>query len=869
MSCMKKKLLFTFILFSILFQNATMAQDLRWVRQIGNQQTDEAEALAVDDNGNSYSIGVAQSYTYDLDPTPNGTQIINNLSTPFSPFRDIYLIKLDRNGNYVWGKTFGDLKSGQYAYDIKIGSDGNIYLFLQTSQFVNNEISYYYTIVKLSANGNELSRSRIKNNGSFFIYNFDVDNQNNFIISGWFVNPKTIEINNTPVKFESQNNIGQYILKLDNSGNFIWKKIFDDPGSSDIKIKTKGDGNIIAILNNYNQGNYTSTVFNINTNNANVIWEKKLLQQSENTFHIDKKGNIIIAGTNNVYQGTIDVDPSPNVVNISSQKFILWLDSNGNYLDVKEYFVAQFSADFQIWKIESDFQNNIYVAGDFAGKVDADPSANSFFLENPNGSIQYGSGYVLKFDSNRNFEKAYMFISNYRSLVKDIQIKNKSIYVLGDFNWNCDFDPGPATHSLSSLNGGIVTTSDGFVLRLSPCDPSKPEGDENQLFCASQNATISNLTPNFSEIQWYDSLTNGNILSANTNLEDGKTYYASQISNNCETERLAVKVTITNVPAPPTETASPSFCKKQNATLGEIQVTGQNLKWYDTYMSASVLPSKTLLEDNKVYYVSQTIACESDRTPILVHVYDTPMPVGNNDVQFCSNEIARLANLDISGTSLKWYDTSSNGNTLPETTLLQNNTYYVTQTLNNCESERFAVKVKIDEIQVPIAESPQQFCTQKNAKINDIEINGQNIKWYESISATNTLPESTLLENGITYYASQTVSTCESDRIPVIINILEATSKDCINLVNELPYPKFFTPNGDSYNDIWTIDFAYLKANTGIKIYNRYGKFIKELGPNTSWDGTYLGRLEPASDYWFTVTRLNGTEFRGHFTLKR
>lgn len=87
--------------------------------------------------------------------------------------------------------------------------------------------------------------------------------------------------------------------------------------------------------------------------------------------------------------------------------------------------------------------------------------------------------------------------------------------------------------------------------------------------------------------------------------------------------------------------------------------------------------------------------------------------------------------------------------------------------------------------------------------------------------------------------------------------------------MKELPFPKFFTPNNDGYNDTWTIDFAYLAPNTGIKIFDRYGKFIKELYKNGAWDGNYLGQPQPTSDYWFTITRLDGTEFRGHFSLKR
>lgn len=396
-----------------------------------------------------------------------------------------------------------------------------------------------------------------------------------------------------------------------------------------------------------------------------------------------------------------------------------------------------------------------------------------------------------------------------------------------------------------------------------------PIGSINQPFCTGQNPTIADIQVTGNQIKWYDAFSNGNLLPATNILIDGKTYFASQTVNTCESERLGVTVSIVNTPPAPISNGNTEFCKSENATLNNIQITGQNIKWYGSNIAAATLLNTTLLENNKTYYASQTIGCESDRTPFLVRIYDTPLPTGSNNQQFCIDKNATITDLNITGTALKWYDSVTNVNILTETTLVQNGTYYVTQTLNNCESEKLAITVKIQDTQSPIANSPQAFCIQKNASINDINITGQSIKWFENSASTINLSESTPLENGITYYASQTINNCESNRVPVLINILGATTADCINFVDELPYPKFFTPNNDTYNDTWTIDFAYLKPNTGIRIFDRYGKFIKELHNDAVWDGTYIGRNEPASDYWFTVTRLNGTEFRGHFSLKR
>ncbi|MBF4472894.1 T9SS type B sorting domain-containing protein [Flavobacterium sp. HJJ] len=396
-----------------------------------------------------------------------------------------------------------------------------------------------------------------------------------------------------------------------------------------------------------------------------------------------------------------------------------------------------------------------------------------------------------------------------------------------------------------------------------------PTGDAKQSFCTSQNPTLSNLVIVGTAIRWYDSSILGNLLTDSSPLSNGKTYYASQTVNNCESPRFGVTVSIINTPSAPAGNANQAFCKKENANLSDIQTSGQNIKWYDSNTSTTVLPNTALLENNKTYFASQTIGCESDRTPILIQLNDTPAPTGNSSQQFCIDNNATIANLNIIGTAVKWYDAVANGNLLSSTILLQNGTYYTTQTLNNCESGRFPIIVKIQDTQSPTADSPQTFCIQKNTKISNINIIGENIKWYESSTSLVSLTTSTLLADGITYYASQTSDNCESDRIPITVDILKANAGDCISLAEGLPYPKFFTPNNDGYNDSWTIDFAYLAPNAGIRIFDRYGKFIKELNQNGAWDGTYLGQTLPATDYWFTVTQKNGKEFRGHFSLKR
>ncbi len=90
--------------------------------------------------------------------------------------------------------------------------------------------------------------------------------------------------------------------------------------------------------------------------------------------------------------------------------------------------------------------------------------------------------------------------------------------------------------------------------------------------------------------------------------------------------------------------------------------------------------------------------------------------------------------------------------------------------------------------------------------------------------------------------------------------------------VSVIGYPKFFTPNGDNFNDVWQIKGinAQFQPNSIIYIFDRYGKLVKQLNPlGIGWDGTFNGSPLNTDDYWFRVGLEDGREFKGHFTLKR
>lgn len=90
--------------------------------------------------------------------------------------------------------------------------------------------------------------------------------------------------------------------------------------------------------------------------------------------------------------------------------------------------------------------------------------------------------------------------------------------------------------------------------------------------------------------------------------------------------------------------------------------------------------------------------------------------------------------------------------------------------------------------------------------------------------------------------------------------------------VQVLKFPKFFTPNGDGFNDTWTIPDLKDQPQAEIHVFDRYGKLLKVFPPTQGWDGFFHGKEMPSDDYWFrAVFEHEGVlrEYKSHFTLKR
>ncbi len=84
-------------------------------------------------------------------------------------------------------------------------------------------------------------------------------------------------------------------------------------------------------------------------------------------------------------------------------------------------------------------------------------------------------------------------------------------------------------------------------------------------------------------------------------------------------------------------------------------------------------------------------------------------------------------------------------------------------------------------------------------------------------------------------------------------------------------YMKFFTPNGDGFNDTWKVLGVTSQPMSNIYVYDKFGKLLTELDASDEegWDGTFNGKQLPSSDYWYRVQLEDGRIHTGHFSLIR
>jgi large repetitive protein len=341
---------------------------------------------------------------------------------------------------------------------------------------------------------------------------------------------------------------------------------------------------------------------------------------------------------------------------------------------------------------------------------------------------------------------------------------------------------GTVTYYVSQTINGCEGPRSAIVVTVNAI-PAAPVVSTPVTYCQNVPATV--LTATGTNLLWYTTAIGGTGSSTApiplTTTVGSTIFYVSQTTNNCESPRAAITVTIVAATPAPTVTTPVTYCR--NATATALTATGTNLLWYTaatggTATTTAPIPSTTTV-GSTTYYVSQTLSCgEGPRAAITVIVNAVPAaPIVTSPIALCQN-IAATA-LTATGTSLLWYGTPTGGtgSTIaftPSTSTVGTVIYYVSQTITGCESPKAAIVVNTNITPAaPTTTSAITYC--QNATATALIATGTNLLWYTVAaggtgSATAPTP-STSTAGSTNYYVSQTVGVCEGPRANVAVNV--------------------------------------------------------------------------------------------------
>jgi len=152
-----------------------------WVKQAGGTGYDGGLDIAVDSAGNCYVTGYFE-----------GSVSFGATTLTSSGELDIFVCKLDPNGNFLWAKQAGGI-DGDCGYSIAVVSNGNSYVtgdFYGTACFgdITLTSSGYSDIFacKLDPNGNFLWANKAGGIDKDYGESIAVDSAGNIYVTGWF-----------------------------------------------------------------------------------------------------------------------------------------------------------------------------------------------------------------------------------------------------------------------------------------------------------------------------------------------------------------------------------------------------------------------------------------------------------------------------------------------------------------------------------------------------------------------------------------------------------------------------------------------------------------------------------------------------------
>ena len=231
--------------------------DIVWQKAYGGEEDEDARKVAVDDEGNIVIVGLERF--------------------PFSKKSDVWVLKLDKDGDIVWQKACRG-KGNNEANCLAIDGEGNIVVAGSTETFGAGKRDVW--VLKLDKDGDIVWQKAYGGKNNDEAHSVAIDEDRNIVVAG---STETFGAGKSDV----------WVLKLNEYGDALWQRTYGGEGDDFAEdVTVDDDGNIVVVgsTETFSAGDYPAAMVLCLGPDGEVYSSlKRFTVTSTNTFPIVTK----------------------------------------------------------------------------------------------------------------------------------------------------------------------------------------------------------------------------------------------------------------------------------------------------------------------------------------------------------------------------------------------------------------------------------------------------------------------------------------------------------------------------------------------------------------------------------------------------